>query len=260
MKGIFLFLILINQVFSKETIQSIKTPNGYSRIVAQKGSFGDYLRKIKIRPMGTNVYLYNGKLKPNQDLHEYVLDKEIAKKDLEQCADAVMRLRADYLWDTEQKDKIRFQLTSGGEAVFKDWAEGFRPVLKKNRFNWLKKSKEDFSYDNFHNYLEFVYTYANTSSLKKELLPIQDMNKIKIGDVFIQTRQPYGHAVIVIDTAINSKNEIIFLLAQSYMPAQDIHVLKNLGDSKISPWYRTTKEINTPEWDFSEKDLYRFQR
>ena len=64
-----------------------------------------------------------------------------------------------------------------------------------------------------------VFSYAGTASLSRELAPVnyQDM---KIGDVFIQGGHP-GHAVIVVDIAVHPKTKKkVFLLAQSYMPAQ----------------------------------------
>ena len=56
---------------------------------------------------------------------------------------------------------------------------------------------------------------------------INNVEDIEIGDVFIQTGNPYGHAIIIVDVAINKNKEKIFMLAQSYMPAQEIHILKN---------------------------------
>ena len=45
---------------------------------------------------------------------------------------------------------------------------------------------------------------------------------MQIGDVLIQGGSP-GHAVIVVDMAENpATGEKLYLLAQSYMPAQDI--------------------------------------
>ena len=67
--------------------------------------------------------------------------------------------------------------------------------------------------------------------------------------------------VIVVDMAINRKEgKVIFLLAQSYMPAQDIHILKNPGNSQLSPWYSTDfgDKLVTPEWEFTRDDLMRF--
>ena len=87
------------------------------------------------------------------------------------------------------------------------------------------------------------------------------MDDIQIGDVFIQKGNPYGHAIIVIDMAKNKKKgNKIFMLAQSYMPAQEIHILKNLNNSDLSPWYDTdfVDELLTPEWTFRKEDLKRF--
>jgi hypothetical protein len=42
------------------------------------------------------------------------------------------------------------------------------------------------------------------------------------------------------------------MLAQSYMPAQDIHIVKNPMKDKLSPWYEVNdeKQIITPQWIF----------
>ena len=71
------------------------------------------------------------------------------------------------------------------------------------------------------------------------------------GDVFIKGGSP-GHAVIVVDMAVNSSGKKIFLLAQSYMPAQDIHILNNPMSPEFSPWYELNDNslIYTPEWVF----------
>ena len=60
--------------------------------------------------------------------------------------------------------------------------------------------------------------------------------------------------------ALNENNEKIFLLAQSYMPAQDIHILNNPENKDLSPWYdlRDTDRLYTPEWTFDKTSLKRF--
>ena len=71
-----------------------------------------------------------------------------------------------------------------------------------------------------------------------------------------------GHAVIVVDMAENpATGEKLYLLAQSYMPAQDIQVLVNLKERDKSPWYTLKGEgsILTPEWGFTSADLKRFK-
>ena len=83
--------------------------------------------------------------------------------------------------------------------------------------------------------------------------------EMKIGDVLIQGGHP-GHAVMVMDMAENNSGEKIYLLAQSYMPAQEFHILKNPYQPEISPWYQLGSSIDiiTPEWSFSPNDLKRF--
>ena len=53
----------------------------------------------------------------------------------------------------------------------------------------------------------------------------------------------------------------VFCIAQSYMPAQNIHVLKNLNNEKMSPWYslKEGETLKTPEWDFPPNSLYSFE-
>lgn len=94
-----------------------------------------------------------------------------------------------------------------------------------------------------------------------ELKPVKDINFMKIGDIFIQKGRPYGHAVIVVDMGINKKNRNkIFILAQSYMPAQEIQILVNQQENQISPWYKLRNStIYTPEWTFNPEDLHRFK-
>jgi hypothetical protein len=59
------------------------------------------------------------------------------------------------------------------------------------------------------------------------------------------------------DVAQNEAGKKIYLLAQSYMPAQDIHVLKNPVDENVSPWYEANENdiIQTPEYTFKKTEL-----
>ena len=70
-----------------------------------------------------------------------------------------------------------------------------------------------------------------------------------------------GHAVLVADVAENAQTgEKRFLLVQSYMPAQEIHVLKNPPAADGSPWYPAAFEgdLVTPEWRFAAGSLRRW--
>lgn len=67
--------------------------------------------------------------------------------------------------------------------------------------------------------------------------------------------------MIVADVSMNEGRKK-FLIAQSYMPAQDIHVLRNpLYEEKSTPRsdVPSAGKIYTPEWVFSMDDLKRFR-
>ena len=95
--------------------------------------------------------------------------------------------------------------------------------------------------------------------MSQELHKVSDISLMKIGDVFIQGGFP-GHAILVVDMAVNGSGKKLFLLVQSYMPAQEIHVLNNPVDSDSSPWYKLDfgEILYTPEWTFTRNDLKRF--
>jgi len=180
---------------------------------------------------------------------------------LQQCADAVIRLRAEYLYQLKKYENIYFNFTSGDKTKFTDWMQGLRPQVKNNKVKWKKSGKVGSDYPSFKKYLETVFMYAGSYSLKKELVHVTNTNNIKISDVFIQGGFP-GHAVIVVDKSVNAETwEIAVLLAQSYMPAQDIHILKNLNSETSNPWYIINEEdmLYTPEWTFEWKDLHKFK-
>ncbi len=238
----------------------ILPPSGFERIKAPQNSFAGYLRNLPVKPHNSEVKLYNGETKPNYDIYDAVIDLKIGNKDLHQCADAVMRLRAEYLWKQKQYDKIHFNFTNGFRVDYTEWMKGKRIVVKGNTAYWKQSVAPSNTYTDFWQYMETIFMYAGTLSLSKELQPVKISN-MQIGDVFIQGGSP-GHAIIVIDMAVNKPtNKKVFLLAQSYMPAQEIQILKNPSDTTISPWYSLDfeNELITPEWTFTKSDLMRFK-
>ena len=247
-------------IFFENTIQQrFQLPQGFVREEESKTSFDYFLRNLPLKPLGSNVLYFDGTTKPNRNVYEAVVDLPIGRQDLHQCADAVMRLRADYFYSQKQYDKIHFNFTNGFRADFSKWTAGYRIAIKGNKTSWIKTAKPSDSYETYWKYLEKVFMYAGTASLEKELKPINALD-IKIGDVFIKGGFP-GHAVIVVDMAVNPKNnQKIMLLAQSYMPAQEIQILKNPNNSSLSPWYAVDfgTSLQTPEWTFSSSQLKRF--
>lgn len=238
----------------------IPVPEGYQRVKLDEGSFGSWLRFVELKEGNPKVLLYNGELKGNQDAQFAVINMDVGKKDLQQCADAVMRMRAEYLYSKEQYDRIHFNYTSGDNVAFSDWLAGRKPMVKGNKVLFTQGKSSLPTYDNFRNYMDNIFNYCGTLSLSKEMKAIT-LQEIFPGDVFIYGGSP-GHAVLVMDVAVNEKTgDRIFLLAQSYMPAQEMHVLKNPENGTLSPWYSISEvkgRLFTPEWIFSENELKRF--
>ena len=234
-------------------------PQGFKRIEVNNNSFGAYLRKVPLKSHYTKVKYHNGNIKDRPDVYAAVMDLQIGTRDLHQCADAVMRLKADYHYSREEWDSIHFNLTNGFNLEYSQWKEGKRLKVEGNNTSWYNGSSPSTDKKSYWKYLETVWSFAGTLSLSKELKPV-DIENMQIGDVFIQGGSP-GHAVIVIDVAINkTTDQKVFMLAQSYMPAQETQILINPRYSELGVWYSSDFEntLITPEWNFRLGDLKRF--
>jgi hypothetical protein len=241
------------------TIESrIAAPPGFRRAQVAPGEFAAWLRALPVKPGRPEVRLHSGEKKRNQEAHHVVLDVDVGARDRQQCADAVMRLRGEFLRQAGKQDDICFRFTDGSEARWQEWKVGSRPILGGRKATWTKRAAADDSYASFRRYLDVVFSYAGTLSLARELDLVADVRRVQAGDVFIQGGSP-GHAVIVVDVAEDERGRRAVLLAQSYMPAQDIHVLRN-PKSPESPWYVIERDeaLLTPEWRFPAGSLRRF--
>ncbi|MCK5170910.1 MAG: DUF4846 domain-containing protein [Bacteroidales bacterium] len=234
------------------------SPVGFERIKLDSNSFQYYLRNLPLKSHATKVKFYNGIIKPNFWVYEAVVDIDIGERNLQQCADAVMRLKAEYLYKTNQYDKIHFNFTNGFRVDYSEWMKGKRIVVEGNKTYWKQQASPSNTYNSFRKYMDIIFAYAGTLSLSKEMIAVS-IKDIQIGDVFIKGGSP-GHAVIVVDMAVDANNNKAFLRAQSYMPAQDIQILINPNNKKISPWYSVDfiGDLETPEWTFKKSDLKRF--
>ncbi len=223
-------------------IKDIPLPEGYKRISASGHSFASYLQNLPLRKDKT-VYLYNKQPKPNQSLHYAVIDISTGEKDLQQCADAIMRLRAEYFFEKKQFDSIRFP--KGNHSYYQ---YSLYSAADKNNHEWLL------------HFMEQVFINCGTYTLEQQLKPVYHFQDLQIGDVFVKAGAP-GHAEIVADMAVNAvTGKKIFLLVEGYMPAQDMHVLLNPSDPALGPWYELNeqKEIVTASWIFMRNQLRRW--
>jgi hypothetical protein len=213
-------------------------PKDFHRGPTEAGSFAEWLRGLPLKPDGAPVLLYTGEPKPRQDVHVAVVGVDVGTRDLQQCADAVMRLRAEWLFASGRARDVAFNDTAG------------------KRLRFAASPTQD--YAAFRKFMVKVFAFAGTASLERELKKV-DASTLAAGDVFIKGGFP-GHAVLVADVVVNADGHKRFLLLQSYMPAQDVHILKNPKLEDGSPWYSVDfgQQLVTPEWNFERAALRRW--
>jgi hypothetical protein len=138
-----------------------------------------------------------------------------------------MRLRAEYLFDRGQYGNIHFRDVNG----------------KTMRYSGGSSRKA------FNSYLRRVYGMASTYSLSRELEQ-RALGDMQPGDVFVYAavdrpgNQKYGHAVMVVDVAINKNGKKAYLLAEGNTPAREIHVMQNFENPFRSPWFMLDEDAD----------------
>lgn len=242
------------------TIQSrVNIPEGYKRVVYSRGSFEAYLRNYKLKLFGSKIINYDTSEYFWQGGHIGVLDISVPKNGLQQCADALIRIRSEYLWGNNRKGEIGFNFTSGHYCSWKKYSEGYRPKINGNKVTFSKTASANTSEENFYNYLNLIYMYSGTLSLYHELKSINSED-LRLGDMLIKGGSP-GHIVMIGDEVVNEEGDRLFLLFKGNTPAQSVHLVKNLEDSTISPWYHLEDDTATSvsNYTFSSAKFVRFK-
>ena len=76
------------------------------------------LRALPLEPKGSKVQLFNGNEKPYQAGAYAIIKIDIGNRDLQQCADAIMRLKAEYHYSQKAYTKIHFIILLGIKLLF----------------------------------------------------------------------------------------------------------------------------------------------
>jgi len=180
---------------------------------------------------------YTGTPVSNQAKHFAIVDYDVGTEDLQQCADALMRLRSEYLFAAKKYNEIGFHFCSGQFYSWNMYCKGLRPVVHGNAVTWEKREPTLQTHHSLRNYLNIVYAYASTISLCKELKPA---DSFAVGTLIIIPGSP-GHTCIITDEATARDGSKVFKIIEGYSPAQSIYVLSNPYEPSISPWYHLQK-------------------
>lgn len=217
----------------RECLGDIPLPEGYIREDCAPSSFTAYLRALPLNDSAEVSYFEGGLA---EDVNDYAY-KTVAMPLLsenEQCADACMHLRADFLHRSRQFRKIHFEDTQHNVM----------------RYRWGARKKK------IRTFLRYVFIVSNTESMIGEM-PQRSFSDMRPGDVFVYDYKSrpdakYGHAMMVADVATDpATGEKIFLLVQGSTPACDIHVLVNKEDTAISPWFRLDPDAKEVDFGFA---------
>lgn len=223
-------------------------PSGYARQAVAEGSFGAWLRGLPLRPKGP-VIDYRGRviLAEGDPRLAAVAELDEGTADLQQCADSILRLHAEWLWSQGMR-AISYRAASGTPLSWERWVRGDRPEAEGMTLVWkpLGRAVSRDDHSAFRRYLDAVFTWANTGALARDAARPR-LDDLRPGDFFVLAGSP-GHAVLVLDVAANSAGEKVVLLGQGYMPAQSFHVLR---PSEGEAWFRLEPArggIETPFW------------
>ena len=219
-------------------------PEGFFWVKETPGSFGEYLVNFPLHPPNFPIRDYRKVPVDSQNKHIALLKIDVGDKDLQQCADAWMRLYSEYLWTQKRFDEIGFEFTSGQFFAWNDYRKGIRTREVNKKVSFYDSGITDDSYSAFREYLNIIFRYAGTISLDRESVAVAENSNIRTGDFIIEPGSP-GHSVIIVGMATNTVGKRLYLLAESFMPAQDIHVLKNTANPEISPWYQL--DVDAPK-------------
>ncbi|KPH12518.1 DUF4846 domain-containing protein [Chryseobacterium sp. ERMR1:04] len=252
---------LVNINKDKNTIKErFSPPKDYEWVDEKPDSFGYFIENFTLKPYGSPILKYDGTRIATQNVHEAIFDIDTGNKDLQQCADAAIRLRAEYLFKAKKFDEIKFHFTNGDLVSWNDYKNGTRAFVNGNSVSFRKTSPFDDSYKSFRYYLDLIFNYAGTISLNKETKPVIKNSDLKTGDILITPGSP-GHVVFISGVAKNKAGQKLFLLAEGFTPAQSIHLLSNPFDKNISPWYDldvNASETQTARYIFKPTNFRHF--
>ena len=238
---------------------TVPVEKSYERNPVATHSFADWLRHFPLQMQDT-ILLYNGSPARYQNWHYAVLELSVDKQGLQQCADAIMRLRAEYFFERHCFDSIRFPSGQGDVFNFAAYAKGTRYRLQGNRIIAVPASAAACnSHECLLRFLQTVFAYCGTYTLQQMTNPVPAFTDVQPGDVLVRGGSP-GHAIMVCDV-MESKttHQKKYLLLQGYTPAMQVHIVKNPQNGKA--WFTadTTKQILTPGYVFNSHELRRWK-
>lgn len=207
---------------------------------------------------GTDAMDWQGRLAlPAEDVAA-VVDWRLLGR-VEQCADIVVRLVAEYANGNGNADEIVFRSLSGQRIEWKRWLQGRYAVnTDASAIIYHAGAARTETPREFDEFLTFVMSYVNTASLRRDWREVAP-GDIQIGDVLIQPSclgAGMGHMSMVVDACEDSAGNRLYLFVDGYTPARVPVVRQREPNKPMSAWM-TPKEYLEYMDQFGPGNFYR---
>ena len=173
---------------------------------------------------------------------------DVGRGDLQQCADSVIRLHAEYLWASGHAEAAAYHFTSGDRSAWTDWRDGERFAVSGSRVDRVRGEPSS-GRVGYRAWLQHLFRYAGTRSLRLDTDAVPSGSALRAGDVFVEPGSP-GHAVLLLDVAEDTAGHRVALVGQGFMPAEEFHVVRS-ERALDGVWFRLPDDgetLVTPSW------------
>lgn len=231
-------------------------PKGFARVEASPDSFGRFLRALPLQAEGSPVVDYRGNPLHSNGKHPNIVavaDLDVGTKDLQHCADVILRLHAEWRYGKGERN-LAYKSVSGQTLSYQGYIGGERAIVegKGIALKHAAAPAKD-SHALMRGWMDEVFAWAGTASLEPYSKKVA-WRDVAPGDFFVMSGAPYGHAVLILDVAKDEKGRVALLLGQSYMPAQSFQILKPAGGNNgfaDTAWFVVEDNdqlVDTPFW------------
>jgi hypothetical protein len=226
-------------------------PDGYQRVRVQENSFAGYLRRLPVVPDSFAVFDFksNVRVKSRDSTLAAVIPVDIKGRNLWQCMDILQVFYMDWLFRQKKDSLIIFPLPDGTTLSWHEWRLGIRAVFKGLNFQKTKNGQPLSDMEAFRRYSNFIFEHSGTQTFWHYYPPVA-LQDIFPGD-FIVKKGKKGHAVLIMDLAVNSDGEKIALIGQGDTPACQFYLLKK----NVSPWFKIDENQEFPDLPIA-KQMY----
>ncbi|MDR1406197.1 MAG: DUF4846 domain-containing protein [Prevotellaceae bacterium] len=243
----------------KTVLARFDVPHGYQRTDTTPASFAFFLRHLPLLPSGTPVKFHDGAANAACS-PAAVIDMETGDKNLQQHAQAVMRLWAEYLFEQQRFPDIHFHIDNGERIPYEQWAEGMKLVIDGKAY-WTKTPSNPRQYRTFRRYLNFIFTNSSFRTLAQDV-ELSTAPHIAPGDMLTPGNDTDSVVVMILDAAVHRQTgEMVVLLVSGGSPAQSLHVLQNTAeDHTAGAWFPVKNgTVAAGKMSFSTAQRYRFR-